>query len=66
MLALDLTKQVKVSSRMIVNTLPRQVPVRKMGRESTAEISSLLVHSGYWNLRVIRTFYYYWGGRSET
>ena len=46
MLALDLTKQVKVSSLMIVNTLPRQVPVRKMGRESTAEINSLLVHIG--------------------
>ena len=46
MLALDLTKQVKVSNLMIVNTLPRQVPEWKMGRESTAEINSLLVHSG--------------------
>ena len=35
----------KVSSLMIVNTLVRQVPVRKMGRKSTAEINSLLVHS---------------------
>ena len=35
----------KVSSLMIVNTLLRQVPARKMGRKSTAEINSLLVHS---------------------
>ena len=46
MLALDFTKQVKVSSLMIVHTLPRQVLVRKTGRESTAEINSLLVHIG--------------------
>ena len=55
-----------VSSLMIVKTLPSQVPVRKLGSKCTAEINSLLVDSGNWNLRVIRTYYCYWGGKSKT
>ena len=65
MLILDSTEQVGVSNLMIVNTLPSQVSVRKMGRESTAETNSLVVDSGRWNLRVMRTYYCYWGGGSK-
>ena len=38
-------KGCQVLSLMIVNTLPRQEPVRKMERESTAETNSLLLDS---------------------
>ena len=53
MLVLDSIEQVEVSSLMIVNNLPTQVPVRNMGHESTPEINSLLVDSGDWNFMVI-------------
>ena len=43
MLVLDSIEQVGVSSLMVVNSLPSQVPVRKMGHESTAELNYLLV-----------------------
>ena len=33
------------------DTLPNQVPVRKMEHKSTAEINSLLLDSGYWGRR---------------
>ena len=50
---------------MVVNTLPSQVPVRKMEHEGTAKISSLLLDSSNSNLRAMRTYCCYRGGRSN-
>ena len=55
----------RLSSLIIVNNLPSQVAVRKNGHGSAAEINLLLVDGGNWNLRIIRTDYCHWGGRSK-
>ena len=63
MLGVDSTEQVRVSNDCEYST--KSSTVQKMGHKNTAEMNSSLVDSSSkWNLRAIRNYCCYWGGRS--